>query len=49
MRMKLYMKEIACKKGEIMVQDILVIIFCVIAFGSALWGWWIDSGKGKKK
>lgn len=31
-----------------MVQDIIVIVFCIIAFGAALWGWWIDSGKGKK-
>lgn len=31
-----------------MVQDIIVIVFCVVAFGAALWGWWIDSGIGKK-
>lgn len=32
-----------------MVQDIIVIVFCVIAFGAALWGWWIDSGFGEKR
>lgn len=31
-----------------MVQDIIVIVFCVVAFGAAIWGWWIDSGIGKK-
>ncbi len=31
-----------------MVQDIIVIVFCVVAFGTAVWGWWIDSGIGKK-
>lgn len=31
-----------------MVQDIIVIVFCVVAFAAAVWGWWIDSGIGKK-
>ena len=31
-----------------MVQDIIVIVFCLVAFGAAIWGWWIDSGIGKK-
>lgn len=37
------------EKEKYMVQDIIVIVFCVIAFGAALWGWWIDSGFGEKR
>jgi hypothetical protein len=31
-----------------MVQDIIVIVFCVVAFGAAIWGWWIDSGMERR-
>lgn len=31
-----------------MMREILVIFFGIIAFGSAIWGWWIDSRSKKR-